>query len=188
MGYIRVYDLEDYYALYGSVPSNAKKPKMHHYEKYPFLRLQRLIQYNHSQHSKFDAEGGREFGFAPLLLNCFRAHMGALLKVTYSNETEIVVTAARHGSVRLWKTSGTYLGHLGTDEIMPKFKHMPPDIQAIASPLTLHTGIHFRRKTDFFPVEDTTKFYSGFEPEPTRLQAEGHSHHTGWETMVRIPS
>ncbi|PRD32313.1 UNVERIFIED_CONTAM: hypothetical protein NCL1_20848 [Trichonephila clavipes] len=23
--------------------------------------------------------------------------------------------------------------------------------------------------------------YSGFEPEPTRLQAEGHIHHTGWE-------
>ncbi|GFY21878.1 poly polymerase [Trichonephila clavipes] len=45
------------------------------------------------------------------------------------------------------------------------------------------TGIHFRRKTDFFPEEDTTKSYSGFEPEPTRLQAEGHSHHTGWTTV-----
>ncbi|GFU95081.1 uncharacterized protein TNCV_4138651 [Trichonephila clavipes] len=33
-------------------------------------------------------------------------------------------------------------------------------------------GFHFRRKTDFFPEEDTTKSYSGFEPEPTRLQAE----------------
>ncbi|GFX10332.1 poly polymerase [Trichonephila clavipes] len=44
------------------------------------------------------------------------------------------------------------------------------------------TGFHFRRKTDFFPEEDTTKSYSGFEPEPTRLQAEGHSHHTGWAT------
>ncbi|GFT19853.1 hypothetical protein TNCV_4993001 [Trichonephila clavipes] len=32
------------------------------------------------------------------------------------------------------------------------------------------TGIHFRRKTDFFPEEDTTKSYSRFEPEPTRLQ------------------
>ncbi|GFV68784.1 hypothetical protein TNCV_694521 [Trichonephila clavipes] len=42
------------------------------------------------------------------------------------------------------------------------------------------TGIHFRRKTDFFPEEDTTKSYSGFEP--TQLQAEGHSHHTGWAT------
>ncbi|GFT45845.1 hypothetical protein TNCV_2649701, partial [Trichonephila clavipes] len=30
------------------------------------------------------------------------------------------------------------------------------------------TGIHFRRKTDFFPEEDTTKSYSGFEPEPIR--------------------
>ncbi|GFW48978.1 uncharacterized protein TNCV_3901761 [Trichonephila clavipes] len=27
-------------------------------------------------------------------------------------------------------------------------------------------GIHFRRKTDFFPEKDTTKSYSGFEPEP----------------------
>ncbi|GFT39022.1 hypothetical protein TNCV_3691071 [Trichonephila clavipes] len=45
------------------------------------------------------------------------------------------------------------------------------------------TGIHFRRKTDFFPEEDTTMPYSGFEP--TRLQAEGHSHHTGWATFSR---
>ncbi|GFV31760.1 hypothetical protein TNCV_2098191 [Trichonephila clavipes] len=37
------------------------------------------------------------------------------------------------------------------------------------------TGIHFRRKTDFFPEEDTTKSYSGFEPKPTRLQAEDSS-------------
>ncbi|GFX18921.1 hypothetical protein TNCV_322261 [Trichonephila clavipes] len=42
------------------------------------------------------------------------------------------------------------------------------------------TGIHFNRKTDFFPEEDTTMSYSGFEPETTQLQAEGHSHHTGW--------
>ncbi|GFU62210.1 poly polymerase [Trichonephila clavipes] len=48
------------------------------------------------------------------------------------------------------------------------------------------TGIHFRRKTDFFPEEDTTKSYSGFEPEPTRLQAEGHSHHTGWATKKMV--
>ncbi|GFU96060.1 hypothetical protein TNCV_3776001 [Trichonephila clavipes] len=48
------------------------------------------------------------------------------------------------------------------------------------------TGIHFRRKTDFFPEEDTTKSYSGFEP--SRLQAEGHSHHTGWATYVQISS
>ncbi|GFU03187.1 hypothetical protein TNCV_2720851 [Trichonephila clavipes] len=45
------------------------------------------------------------------------------------------------------------------------------------------TGIHFKRKTDFFPEEGTTKPYSGFEPEPTRLQAECHSHHTGWATF-----
>ncbi|GFU91360.1 hypothetical protein TNCV_2541281 [Trichonephila clavipes] len=37
------------------------------------------------------------------------------------------------------------------------------------------TGIHFRRKTDFFPEEDSTMSYSGFEPEPTQLQTEGHS-------------
>ncbi|GFV34325.1 hypothetical protein TNCV_4023401 [Trichonephila clavipes] len=33
------------------------------------------------------------------------------------------------------------------------------------------TGIHYRRKTDFF-LEDTTTSYSGFEPELTWLQAE----------------
>ncbi|PRD27273.1 UNVERIFIED_CONTAM: hypothetical protein NCL1_35822 [Trichonephila clavipes] len=30
----------------------------------------------------------------------------------------------------------------------------------------------------FSPKEDTTMPYSGFEPEPTRLQAESHIHHT----------
>ncbi|GFS88726.1 WD repeat-containing protein on Y chromosome [Nephila pilipes] len=140
MGYIRIYDLEDYYSLYGSIPSNAKNPKIHHYEKYPFLRLQRLIQANHSQHSKFDADGGRELGFAPLLLNCFRAHMGAILKIEYSNEKEMIVTAARQGSVRLWTISGIYVGHFGSEtaDVAPKIKRMPPDIQVIASPLTLH--------------------------------------------------
>ncbi|GFX19039.1 hypothetical protein TNCV_323431 [Trichonephila clavipes] len=34
------------------------------------------------------------------------------------------------------------------------------------------TGIHFRQKTDFFPEEDTTKSYSGVEPESILLQAE----------------
>ncbi|GFU71932.1 hypothetical protein TNCV_1052791 [Trichonephila clavipes] len=43
------------------------------------------------------------------------------------------------------------------------------------------TGIH---SSDFFPEEDTTKSYSGFEP--TRLQTEGHSHHTGWATLLHF--
>ncbi|GFY31825.1 hypothetical protein TNCV_4201341 [Trichonephila clavipes] len=39
-----------------------------------------------------------------------------------------------------------------------------------------------------FP-EDTSLPCSGFEPEPTRLQAEGHNHHTGWaatESAIRL--
>ncbi|GFS84010.1 hypothetical protein TNCV_2364171 [Trichonephila clavipes] len=44
------------------------------------------------------------------------------------------------------------------------------------------TGIHYRRKTDFFPEEDTTMSYLGFKLEPTWLLAEGNSHHTGWAT------
>ncbi|GFY33182.1 hypothetical protein TNCV_1240331 [Trichonephila clavipes] len=51
---------------------------------------------------------------------------------------------------------------------------------------SFETGIHFRRKTDFLPEEDTTMSYSGFEPEPTRLQAEGHSHHNGWATEYEL--
>ncbi|GFV54476.1 hypothetical protein TNCV_2865601 [Trichonephila clavipes] len=31
-----------------------------------------------------------------------------------------------------------------------------------------------------FSEGDTTMPYSGFEPEPTRLQAEDHIHHTSW--------
>ncbi|GFW71464.1 hypothetical protein TNCV_3459901 [Trichonephila clavipes] len=45
-----------------------------------------------------------------------------------------------------------------------------------------------RRKTDFFPQEDTTMSHSGFKPEPTRLQAKVHSHHTGWATFVVLIS
>ncbi|GFY23150.1 hypothetical protein TNCV_3763901 [Trichonephila clavipes] len=48
------------------------------------------------------------------------------------------------------------------------------------------TGIHYRRKTDFFPEEDATMSYSRFEPEPkpTRLQTKGHSSPTGWTTTL----
>ncbi|GFU35369.1 hypothetical protein TNCV_4505441 [Trichonephila clavipes] len=60
--------------------------------------------------------------------------------------------------------------------------------QKRSAAVPFETGIHFRRKTDFFPEEDTTKSYSGFEPEPTRLQAESHSHHTGWATYNIIKS
>ncbi|GFV15543.1 hypothetical protein TNCV_4835691 [Trichonephila clavipes] len=37
-----------------------------------------------------------------------------------------------------------------------------------------------------FPEEDKTMPYSGFEPEPTRLQAKGHIHHTNWAAMGAI--
>ncbi|GFV74982.1 hypothetical protein TNCV_1870021 [Trichonephila clavipes] len=35
-----------------------------------------------------------------------------------------------------------------------------------------------------FSEENTTMPYSGFEPEPTRLQSEGHIPHTGWTASV----
>ncbi|GFS72465.1 uncharacterized protein TNCV_2116141 [Trichonephila clavipes] len=35
-----------------------------------------------------------------------------------------------------------------------------------------------------FPEENTSMPYSGFEPEPTRLQAEGHIHYTDWATSI----
>ncbi|GFT29024.1 hypothetical protein TNCV_3586751 [Trichonephila clavipes] len=60
---------------------------------------------------------------------------------------------------------------------------IPAYNQKSCAAFSFETGIHFRRKTDFLPEEDTTKSYSGFEPEPTRLQAEGHSHHTGRATV-----
>ncbi|GFY24367.1 hypothetical protein TNCV_1014161 [Trichonephila clavipes] len=51
---------------------------------------------------------------------------------------------------------------------------IPAYIKKRCAAFPFETGIHFRRKTDFFPEEDTTMSYSGFEPEPTRLQAEGY--------------
>ncbi|GFW14971.1 hypothetical protein TNCV_4659321 [Trichonephila clavipes] len=46
------------------------------------------------------------------------------------------------------------------------------------------TAFHSRRESDesptSFPDENTIMPYSGFKPEPTRLQTEGHIHHTGW--------
>ncbi|GFW22443.1 hypothetical protein TNCV_1431931 [Trichonephila clavipes] len=54
---------------------------------------------------------------------------------------------------------------------------MIPAYNKRCAAVPFETGIHFRRKTDFSPEEDTAKSYSGFEP--TRLQDEGHSHYTG---------
>ncbi|GFU04317.1 hypothetical protein TNCV_864171 [Trichonephila clavipes] len=44
-------------------------------------------------------------------------------------------------------------------------------------------GIHYRRTTSF-SEENISVPYSGFKPEPTRLQAEGHIHHTEWATAT----
>ncbi|GFV36025.1 transposable element Tcb1 transposase [Trichonephila clavipes] len=47
--------------------------------------------------------------------------------------------------------------------------------------LPFETGIYYRQSpTTSFSEEVTTMPYSGFEPESTWLQAEGHIHHTGW--------
>lgn len=147
-GYIRVYDIEDYYSTYGSVPANSKKIKPRHFEKFPFLRLQQSIEKKFDRYSKFLPVGGAEFGNAPLLLNCFRAHIGPVLKISYSNERNVLVTAARKGLVRLWSVAGTYLGSLdttGSADVLrgmtPGTGHLPPDIRTVASPLTLYVGI-----------------------------------------------
>ncbi|GFX05947.1 hypothetical protein TNCV_759831 [Trichonephila clavipes] len=47
-------------------------------------------------------------------------------------------------------------------------------------------GNPFQAKDRLLSEEDTTMSYSGFEPEPTRLQADGHSHHTGWATTKAL--
>ncbi|GFW00660.1 uncharacterized protein TNCV_2284061 [Trichonephila clavipes] len=49
---------------------------------------------------------------------------------------------------------------------------MVPAYNKKCAAVPFEMGIHFKRKTDFFPEEDTTKSYSGFKPEPIRLQAE----------------
>ncbi|GFX47110.1 hypothetical protein TNCV_2746871 [Trichonephila clavipes] len=61
---------------------------------------------------------------------------------------------------------------------------VPAYKKKMCAAVAFEMGIHFRRKTDFFPEEDTTKSYSGFES--IRLQAEGRSHHTGWATVCSL--
>ncbi|KFM77996.1 WD repeat-containing protein 49, partial [Stegodyphus mimosarum] len=47
-GYIRIYELEEYYSAYGSQLPVCRKPESHHFLKYPFLRLQGSIEQNHA--------------------------------------------------------------------------------------------------------------------------------------------
>ncbi|GFV86096.1 hypothetical protein TNCV_670931 [Trichonephila clavipes] len=46
--------------------------------------------------------------------------------------------------------------------------------------LSFPDGNPLQAKVRFLFPEDTSMPYPGFEPELTRLQAECHSHHTGW--------
>ncbi|GFS79825.1 hypothetical protein TNCV_750151 [Trichonephila clavipes] len=54
------------------------------------------------------------------------------------------------------------------------------------------TAFHSRRESitgessTSFPEENRTMPYSGFEPEPTRLEAESHIHHTGWVVYILV--
>ncbi|GFV54650.1 hypothetical protein TNCV_3843701 [Trichonephila clavipes] len=82
-------------------------------------------------------------------------------------------------------SSETFAVTSGGEKKVPRRKVSNPYNKKCAA-FPFETGIHFRRKTDFFPEEDTTKSYSGFEPESTRLQAGGHSHHTGGATTSTL--
>ncbi|GFV35938.1 hypothetical protein TNCV_2866961 [Trichonephila clavipes] len=46
--------------------------------------------------------------------------------------------------------------------------------------------LQVKRSPTSIPEENTTMPYWGFEPKPTRLQAEGHIHHTGWVALIQV--
>ncbi|GFT96231.1 down syndrome cell adhesion molecule-like protein Dscam2 [Trichonephila clavipes] len=50
---------------------------------------------------------------------------------------------------------------------------------AVGSIVSREVHVRGGESSTSFPVENTSLPYSGFEPKPTRLQAEGHIHHTG---------
>lgn len=149
MGYVRVYELDSYYEEYGSAPPRSHGASSQQMTKFPFLRLQKQISERHQEHSKFPKGGECEFGLPPFLLNCFRAHLGAVLKVSYVNEKDIIITAGREKSVRLWTLSGMYVGCLGpTGEpwsfsVQNTATLKPLDIKSVASSLTLFVRIKF---------------------------------------------
>lgn len=139
-----MYELDGYYSSYGSAP--AQKPKFQ-LRKYPFLVLQQMIERNHAENSKFHPTEEAEIGSAPLLLNCFRAHMIAIHRIEFSDARSIILTATRPGYVRLWTLSGAYLGFLGSHGSFqnPLYRKLlkeklPEDIRRVASTLTLHVS------------------------------------------------
>ncbi|GFX68267.1 uncharacterized protein TNCV_2816421 [Trichonephila clavipes] len=68
-----------------------------------------------------------------------------------------------------------------TEEYRHLFHTMIPSYNRRGALLSFRDGNPLQAKVRlFFPEEDTTMPYSGFEPEPTWLQAEGHIHHIGW--------
>ncbi|KAG8201990.1 hypothetical protein JTE90_027460 [Oedothorax gibbosus] len=177
LGYVRVYDLEDYYSTYDSTPANSKKLQPAQYEQFPFLQLKESIHKNHSQHSKFQPDGGAELGYPAVLLNCFRAHIGPVLKVCYSDAKGFIVTATRKGQTRLWSVAGTYLGSLDTTENARDAhpisntnrgrKNIPRDIRRAASPVTLHV-LNGGRKPHWERAMNALKLYNlGHITEPS---------------------
>lgn len=147
VGYVRIYDLDNYYDAYGSAPSMKHKASPQQLSKFPFLKLLKHVD---QKSSKF--YGKSEVGCSPFLLNRFRAHLEPVMRVSYVCERDTLITAGRDSSVRLWTLSGLYIGRLGPMNELWRFpmekvdeSHMPPDVKCVASTLTLFVSmfLHF---------------------------------------------
>lgn len=145
MGYVRIYDLDNYYDVYGSAPSMEHKASPQQLSKFPFLKLLKSVE-----QKRAEFYGKSEVGCSPFLLNCFRAHLEAVVSVSYANERDTLITAGRDSSVRLWTLSGLYIGRLGPVNEPWRFpvgkgdkSHMPPDVKCVASTFTLFVSIFY---------------------------------------------
>ena len=135
--------MHNYYDKYGSDPTWKRNASPQQLAKFPFLKMLKVIG---EKRSKF--YNAPEVGCAPFLLNCFRAHLEAVLRVSYDSERDTLITAGRDSSVRLWTISGMYVGRLGPTNELWRFpmkriakSHMPPDVKCVASSFTLFVSV-----------------------------------------------
>ena len=158
-GYIKVWHIADYCtpAILNAEECAIKLNELT--DRFPFLRddytgfSHRVTMATQKIHvPPPECTNPNETHEAPLLLNSFRAHLGAITCIDYVPDREMMLTCSDDCSVRLWSIYGQFVGIFGQDtpwkkQVItsasptrgkkPPQRKLPSDVRRVASATSL---------------------------------------------------
>ncbi|PFX29987.1 WD repeat-containing protein on Y chromosome [Stylophora pistillata] len=130
-GFIKLWDISCY-----CISSGDQKPA---------TPQQRKLSLGNRRYSQKSSKAGGINTKPPPLVISFRAHLQPIVSLDFVDNRQLIITASKDASVRLWTQTGRYIGLFGQRVLWDielateGLQRLPPDIQRIASAETLRS-------------------------------------------------